>query len=539
MAEYIPFQPVIFDESLDECLLNTSGYSMPVQAGDNTQFQLLIEPCASSPDIVTNGTFASSSGWSLGSNWSIAANIARHTAGAGGTLTQNVPFTSSAFYEITVTFNNVTSGSCQVKCGLTTKGTVSANGTYTFNQDGLIFGSGLNFVASSDFQGDIVFVSCLVYNVNYLKVVIYNIDGTQAAVLDYSDGYFNVKAPYLTVTIDWDALGLSYGCYYIGVADDCLNTCSQLYIADQTFYNTNFWTRLVNNNATTTLTLSSNEWTYASTSVNGSGSLTSVGELCSGKSYLISYKLKGRIGNTSMTIKCGTQSGTTRTSSGVYTETIVSNGNSFSINFASTTNPSQWTIYDFSVIGLDSELTTDYVSNKFVYSADTNCTKMISAVCDENSFGMGFVNTGFIPRVRVESKLVLSGYPQERIKTKTSQGLKRVDFFSGDKNWRLRILRQPEHVMDFLALLIGFDHWYIDSVEYFAAEDEFAEPKPNKFFNVYDVDIECQKKTLLLQNKNCSDNIEVGSLTAQDVLTSSGGHLTTSTGLQVTLSSRQ
>ena len=51
--------------------------------------------------------------------------------------------------------------------------------------------------------------------------------------------------------------------------------------------------------------------------------------------------------------------------------------------------------------------------------------------------------------------------------------------------------------------------------------------------------IECQKKTLLLQNKNCSDNVEVGSLTAQNVLISSGGNLTTSTGLQVTLSSRQ
>lgn len=539
MAEYIPFQPVIFDESLDECLLNTSGYSMPVQAGDNTQFQLLISPCASSPDIVTNGTFASSSGWSLGSNWSIASNIARHTAGAGGTLTQNVPFTSSAFYEITVTFNNVTSGSCQVKAGLTNKGTVSANGTYTFNQDGLIFGSGLNFVASSDFQGDIVFVSCLVYNVNYLKIVIYNIDGTQAAILDYSDGYFNVKVPYLTVTIDWDALGLSYGCYYIGVADDCLNTCSQLYIADQTFYNTNFWTKAVNNNITTTFTLLNNVWLYASTSVAGTGGLTSINTICSGKSYTVTYTLAGHAGDATFQVSLGGTTGISRNADGTYTETILSGGTSFVLNFASTTNPSNFWVTDLVVAVIDSQLTTDYVSNKFVYSADTNCTKMISAVCDENSFGMGFVNTNFIPRVRVESKLILSGYPQERIKTKTSQGLKRVDFFSGDKNWRLRILRQPEHVMDFLALLIGFDHWYIDSVEYFAAEDEFAEPKPNKFFNVYDIDIECQKKTLLLQNKNCSDNVEVGSLTAQDVLISSGGHLITSTGVQVTLSSRQ
>lgn len=536
MAEYIPFQPVIFDESLDECLLNTSGYSMPVQAGDNTQFQLLIEPCASSPDLVTNGTFASSAGWTLGSNWSIAGNIARHTAGVGGTLTQNVPFTASGFYQITATFTNVTSGSCQVKAGLINKGTVSANGTYIFNQDGLLFGSGLNFVASSDFQGDINFVSVLILNVNYLKVVIYNLDGTQAAILDYADGYFNVKAPYLTVTIDWDALGLSYGCYYIGVADDCLNTCSQLYIADQVFYDSDFWTK---NLATSTLTLLNNYWLYAGTGGGSSAVLTSINDVCSGKTYTVTYTLAGNAGNAVFQVDLGGATGTVRSVNGTYTDTIVSTGTSFNLTFASTVNPSNFWITDLRVTVIDSQLTTDYVSNKFVYSADTNCTKMISAVCDENSFGMGFVNTNFIPRVRVESKLILSGYPQERIKTKTSQGLKRVDFFSGDKNWRLRILRQPEHVMDFLALLIGFDHWYIDSVEYFAAEDEFAEPKANKFFNVYDIDIECQKKTLLLQNKNCSDNIEVGSLTAQDVMTSSGGHLTTSTGLQVTLSSRQ
>lgn len=538
MANYIPFQPVVFDEQIDTCLLNTSGYSMPVQSGDNTQFQLLIEPCSSSPDIVTNGTFTSSSNWTLGSNWNIAGNIARHTAGTAGTLTQNVPFTASAFYQITVTFQNVTSGSCQVKCGLTNKGTVSANGTYTFNQDGLIFGSGLNFVASSDFQGDIVFVSCLVYNVNYLKVIIYHLDGTQAAILDYSDGYFNVKAPYLTVTIDWDALGLSYGCYYFGVADDCTNTCSQLYIPDQTFYNTNFWTKAVNNNITTTFTLLNNVWLYASTSVVGTGSLTSIGELCSGKSYTFTYTLAGHAGNATFQINAGGTLGASRSANGTYTETIVSGGTSFSMNFASTVNPSNFWVTDLSVTVIDSQLQADYTSNKFVYSETTSCTHMISLVCNENSFGMGFVNTGFIPRARIESKAILSGYPQERIKTKTSQGFKRVDYFTGDKNWRLKVLRQPEHIIDFLSLTIGADHVYIDTVEVFAAEDEFPEPKPNKFFNVYDVDIEYQKKTLLLQNKNCSDNIEVGSLTAQEVETASGGHLFTSTGLQVTLSSR-
>lgn len=164
---------------------------------------------------------------------------------------------------------------------------------------------------------------------------------------------------------------------------------------------------------------------------------------------------------------------------------------------------------------------------------------MITMVCDENSFGMGFVNTGFIPRARIESKLILSGYPQSRVITKTSQGVKRVDFFEADKNWRLKVIRQPEHIMDFLSLLIGADHWYIDDVEYFASEDEFAEPKSNKWFNLYDIDIECQKKTLLLQNKNCSDNKEEGVLSQAAMESYSGQNMTTGSGIQMTIESKQ
>ena len=536
MANYIPFQPVIFNEQTDECLLNTSNYLMPVQSGDKTQFQLKIEPCASSPDIVSNGNFSSSTDWSVGSNWAIAGNEATHTAGVGGTLTQNVPFTSSLYYRIIVGFSNITSGSCAVKCGLLTRGTVSADGVYEFEQSGALLGTGLNFVASSDFQGVINYVSVLVYKVDKLKCIIYDLQGNQQIILDNTDGYFSIKAPYLTVTIDWTALGLAYGCYYIGVCDECTNTCSQLYLAGDDWYNSNFWTKTVNNNATTTFTLSGNAWTYASTSGTGWGRIVSQANLCNGRTYKISYKVKGLTGDATVTPKCGTTSGTTRTTNGTYTDTIVSNGTTFEFYVASSTNPSGLIIYDFTFSGIESQLTSDYYSNKFSYKETWDCTKMISAVCNENSFGMGFNLTGFIPRVRVESKIILSHYPKTRVKTKDSLGAKKVDYFTGDKNWRLKILRVPEYVMDFLSLLTGFDHWYIDSDEFFCSEDEMAEPKPNKFFNVYDIDIECQKQTMQLVNKSCTDNTNSGTIDSQEVYMSSGNIVTMSTGVQVTLS---
>lgn len=539
MANIIPFQPVIFNESVDACLANTNGFSMPVLLGDNTQFQFSIDACSSASDIVDNGSFASGASWVAGTNWTIASSRATHSSGASGNLYQAVPFSSSGYYKIIVTVVNMTSGSISVKVGLTVKGTITANGTYEYFQSGPVFGTGLTLAASSDCQAEVTFVSVL-YMTKTMKVIIYNAsDNSQAAVLENADGYFNFTNQYWTTTIDWGALGLSYGCYYIGIADECENTCSQLYLAGQDFYEESFWAEAVNNNITTTLILLNNVWLYESTSVVGTGSLTANYAICAGRTYVVTYTLSGHAGDATCTIKCGTASGTTRNADGTYTDTIVSDGTAFSINFASTTNPSNFLISSLTVTGIDSELTTNYTSNRFLYTDNVLCSHMITMVCDENSFGMGFVNTGFIPRARVESKLILSGYPQSRVITKTSQGVKKVDFFEADKNWRLKVIRQPEHIMDFLSLLIGADHWYIDDVEYFASEDEFAEPQANKWFNLYDINIECQKKTLLLQNKNCNDNEENGVLGGEDVISESQSTVFSGSGIQVVVNAKQ
>lgn len=536
MANIINFQPVIFDESLDACLANTNGFSMPVLLGDNTQFQFSIDACSSASDIVDNGTFASSSSWVVGTNWAIASNTAYHTAGASGNLYQAVPFSSSGYYKIIVTVSNMTSGSLTVKVGLTVKGTITANGTYEYWQSGPVFGTGLTFAASSDCQADINYVSVLYMN-KYMKVVIYDAsDNSQAAILENADGYFDFQNQYWTTTINWGALGLSYGCYYIGVADECTNTCSQLYLAGQDFYEESFWTQ---QEANSTLILLNNVWLYEGTSGASSAVLTANYNICSGRTYIVTYTLSGHAGNAVFQLDLGGATGVVRSANGTYTETIVSGGSSFNLTFASTINPSNFWISSLTVHGIDSELTANYISNRFLYTDNVNCSHMITMVCDENSFGMGFVNTGFIPRARIESKLILSGYPQSRVITKTSQGVKRVDFFEADKNWRLKVIRQPEHIMDFLSLLIGADHWYIDDVEYFASEDEFAEPKSNKWFNLYDIDIECQKKTLLLQNKNCSDNKEEGVLSQAAMESYSGQNMTTGSGIQMTIESKQ
>lgn len=536
MANYIPFQPVIFDESLDACLANTNGFSMPVLAGDNTQFQFTIDGCTQAEQMIANNSFSSSSSWLLGSNWSIASGYATHTTGVDGVLQQLFTFSSANSYKISIGVQTLTSGSLEVKLGIVTIGVITAPGNYDFyNYTGSGSSSGISLYASSDLQCSLSSVSCyLLYRKQ--KVIIYNADtNTASAILDVNDGYFNYNQNYWTTTIDWDALGLTYGCYYIGIADECLNTCSQLYLAGQSFYESSFWAQQPLN---ATLTLLNNYWLYEGTG-GSSALLTANNLICSGKRYKITYTLAGHAGDALFQLSVGSVNGALRGADGTYTEYITSAGTSFSLSFASTVNPSNFWITGLSVEVMDEYLTSDYYSNKFLYTDNVNCSHMITMVCDENSLGMGFVDTGFIPRARVESKLILSGYPQERVKTKTSQGEKRIDFFTSDKNWRLKVIHQPEHIIDFLSTLIGCDHWYIDDVEYFASEDEFAEPRSNKWFSLYDIDIECQKKTLLLQNKNCSDNKQSGQLAEEEITTTSGREMTTGSNLPMVIYSRQ
>lgn len=536
MANIIPFQPVIFDESLDACLANTNGFSAPVLLGDNTQFQFNIDACSSASNIVDNSSFnLPNTDWLLGTNWSIASSRATHSSGASGVLQQLFTLNNSGLYKCIITVT-ITSGTLSVTLGGATIATLTASGTYEIFRN-QVFGSssGIIFSATTDCQCSIDYCSVLILN-KAMKVVIYDAsDNSQAAILENADGYFNFNKQYWTTTINWGALGLSYGCYYIGVADECENNCSQLYLAGQDFYEERFWTQ---QEANSTLILLNNFWLYEGTSGASSAVLTANYNICSGRTYVITYTLSGHAGNAVFQLDLGGATGAIRSANGTYTETIVSGGSSFNLSFASTVNPSNFWISSLTVHGIDSELTANYISNRFLYTDNVNCSHVFSIVCNENSFGMGFVNTGFIPRARIESKAMLSGYSQNRVKTKTSQGDKRIDFFEGDKNYRLKVIRQPEHVIDFLSLTIGADHVYIDNVEVFASEDEFPEPKPNKWYNLYDVDIEYQKKTLLLQNKNCNDNQENGVLSAANTVSENGNNVFSGSGIQVVVNSR-
>jgi hypothetical protein len=84
------------------------------------------------PELVTNGTFDTDTGWTKGTGWTIADGVASHVAGASGALTASGTATTiGKFY--TLTFDlTVSAGVLNVSCGGFTTPNLGASGSFSY-----------------------------------------------------------------------------------------------------------------------------------------------------------------------------------------------------------------------------------------------------------------------------------------------------------------------------------------------------------------------------------------------------------------------
>ena len=110
-------------------------------------------------EMVTNGSFATDTGWTKGTGWAIGSGTATHTAGTGSEISQDITAVALTGYYLTFTTSGRTAGSVTPNIGNTDGAARSTNAT--FNET-IHAGSGdtlLAFACSSDFDGSIDNVS--------------------------------------------------------------------------------------------------------------------------------------------------------------------------------------------------------------------------------------------------------------------------------------------------------------------------------------------------------------------------------------------
>jgi len=108
-------------------------------------------------DVVINGDFATDSVWGKGAGWTITNGKARNDGTAGNNnLSQGGLLEVGKSYQITIEVSDFVSGEVEVSAGGSPRGTMTANGTYTFNQvaSGTVF-----YIIAKTFNGSVDNVS--------------------------------------------------------------------------------------------------------------------------------------------------------------------------------------------------------------------------------------------------------------------------------------------------------------------------------------------------------------------------------------------
>lgn len=112
---------------------------------------------AGGADVIVAGSFATATGWTQGTLWSIGSGVATGTAATGDLSQTTAPLTSGASYTVVFTLASVTAGSVRVVCGTSAGTTRSTNGTFT--ETIVANGAGFKIEVVSAFTGTVDNVS--------------------------------------------------------------------------------------------------------------------------------------------------------------------------------------------------------------------------------------------------------------------------------------------------------------------------------------------------------------------------------------------
>lgn len=533
-------QPVKFNLTADACRCEGIEYNQLVDVGDVTQFQIELEPCATESNIILNGAFNDSSNWAtIGTGgYAFSNNQACASSNANVLLYQTGILTGGTLYYLEFTIDSIGTD-CQlyVYFGYTNLiTTITSSGTHIVT--GFAFDDGLG----SDLSDALIFITtntdiCLsnvsmfemstemgfaikdnngdIVAAEWLNDYVYNIPASSSStdIIGYtvdSDYFILGTDGKLTVKVNWADLGITdKGCYTINMLDQC----NQNDTFATSFCDGSDWTEdllvgtitthafqlqndgdrhvicsyyVVGNGAASAMFISYNLWLFTTATLR------------------VTYTVSGS--NFEVYFGDGTNESTHRTVSGTYTEDFTAAlpgvvGLQFRVGGAAA-GAFTARIENIHVHIANDELTTQDESNNF--KLDTyNCgTLLIQASGDSNLFGLNF-DVNFMPSIRVEAQLDRAQYTSDRKVNESSIARFRNIYYQRYKKWRLYIHPVAEYVHDFLSLLLGYDHFYINGAEYIVVSDQ-------EYLANYDgsdfegsVSLEVMQKESLVRNQVC------------------------------------
>lgn len=472
-------QPIFFDDDFD-CQPCTTDYCVPIEIGDTSTIEVSLTEITE--NLITNGNFASASGWTVGANWAIGAGKATFDGLATSTLSRTVDDTlQEGYYLVKVDLTLLDIDKLVFEIDLGGQGLFSTSGIVTYGWTdktyyfyGYITPSNnlISFIASgysiaidnvelyrlSDIQYEIK--DCNTEEVFYTNTSNTGITYYESGEMADGSEYIQYLQGFASVVLNWTEINLSDGCYCICFKDAAL--LGYEFIENGTFASSANW--VIANTGATGWSITAGVARHSNIAPPGDDVLsqTLVSTLDSATHYILSFDIIAA-GQSDLTITYDTALTTgvallAILGSGNYTQTKAFTGAAMTaIHFASSTHA--FDMDNVSIIA-DPEYvlceTSNCISLRESWDAiATNrrmCNILVTGTNANKAFGFsaGYSFTGRIfGQIRNGS-----GRDVDTTIYKDLTGLNSLQYADRNKVKELQVFQVPQGVHDWLELAL-------------------------------------------------------------------------------------
>ena len=495
----------------NECQCAADDFSQPIDNNDQIFIQLISEPC----DDAYTLNEPTIQAWSE-TYGSVCAEEADPTGFYAVTFNANYPY---QVFKVVITVETLTAGTLSVLLQGSDVQYITASGTYElyFSTDAVLSN---DFTPSITISGS-TFVGCFssdiqVYGIpTEFRIAFTSLDGLTYTEL--ATRLFEVVENTITIVIDVNDQGLEFGCYRLGIADFCTNSCSQFRLVNPFFTEGETGWIITEENITWSIDYRTAEC-FIDEDDENTYTLTNTAELCDGVTYNI--QLSDVVVQTAQyRIVAGDTVGSWLTLEGTSAIQITASGTE-PINLSIEARALQSggvgvggfvSFSSVQISPIDTDVTFDIFSPQITVGNFSNCSDQkgteffkLEGCNADNQFGMVFSGVDFIPGVRVEGRFFRAQYDTDVDLFRFSSGRRTTAYADVSKRKTLYIKQQPEYVFDFLSKLIYFDSVYINGIAHAPVEEDFPDIEWNDANQLGNCEIEFYVREERITKVDCS-----------------------------------
>jgi len=341
------------------------------------------------------------------------------------------------------------------------------------------------------------------------------VDAVTLETVDIIAPTYTVKDNKITTAFALTDVALGEGCYRLAIADFCLNTCSQFYVANNTFTIGQFgltnWT--ITEGFGAFFYFNQNLACIETPFEDGEGELISSNELCEGKYYYISI-IVDNVTNTNIYAQIGNSTVQFPfNATGYLTVGILAgapsgfNGTKLVIFFQNIGGPGIACISQVDVQIDDSDIQWDLYSDVLaIGDYNDECKYFKIEGCNaEDQFNLAFGGSSFLPGIRLEGRKFRAQYQTEVNNFRFASGKYQTTYVDREKKWTFAFGRLPEYVLDFLSTIFYYDNCYVNGDLYYAIDGEFPDVEYNDADELGALNIDLALKSSKVRKTICSN----------------------------------